>query len=325
MTTLSNPTGEIKILADIEFTITDSYFDFEVIKDLDEEPNECELTVYNLAESTRQKLTTAASAINTVQFSVTPFGQTERVLAFEGEIDAVTHRNLRPGHETHIKVLSQKIHHVSAFVEEKTYAEGTYVDVIVDDFIKVLKVPIGHIDTLPDSKILLSQSYSGQALPLLKSFIADMGMYCYMLDGKIYITSVYQPESPNVKTIDKRFVLAPPERVSRNDAYDVELRTLVEYSVENPSAKKRRQKKVKDVTTEYETISAVDKEIMGYMFTLFLCPTINPNDVIEFPDYPDLKAKQHVVKSLRHYGSINYNGGEFTTELDTDDYAEESF
>jgi len=118
--------------------------------------------------------------------------------------------------------------------------------------------------------------------------------------------------------------------VSRSDSVDVEMRTIVEHHATNPfpPKRKRRTKKKKTVEVigqndyvEYET---VDQELQGYMFSLFLWPSVQPNDVIEIKDYEPLQDVKHVVKVVRHYGSVNQSG-DYCTELETDDYADEDF
>ena len=281
MTQLVNPKIEVRVFGQTEIVIKDLYMDFEIVKDLEEEPNEATVRVYNRDEDNRRKLTNLADQNAPIEIWATPSGQEELVMAYRGEIDTVTSTPTRPGYETTITCLSGQDNHRARFVDTKTFAQGTAISDIMEFFIDQIGLPRGKVDELPDTGVLLSQSFSGPAYRLLQRYAFDVGMYAYILDGKLHVTSIYEPPDLTVTTIPREILLTAPEATTRQDEQFVEMQTIVESTSIDPFRKKRRRRKRRKKTkvlgeNDYVQYEAVDKTIPGMNFQLLLQPQIQP-------------------------------------------------
>ena len=337
---LINPAMRLNIIMDQVITIPDDFdMMFDISKDLDEEPNSAEVIIYNLNESNRKKLITASHESAPIEIYLTRAGVDEEVLAFAGEIESCKNIPMRPGHETRLHCVCPKPHRM-AFIDQKTYPKGTPKSLIILDFLQIMGIPKEQQSVLlPTDPILLSQSFSGPAFPLLRRFCYDSALYCYINDNIIHITSVYLPDDLVSRLIYKKYMLIPPEETTRKDSIDAELRTITEAKATNP-LKAIRRKKTKNkkvvrgnpwwmrsqtvtpspvpVNNEYVEFTAVDSDIPGMDFTLLLQPDLQPDKILMFPDYLDIATTMFRVREVQHYGD-NF-GGDWTTEARTDVY-----
>ena len=318
---LKNPKAKVKIIGDTELEIVDLHMSFSVDKDLDEEPNEAEINIYNLNENTRNELFWLANKSAPIELHVTPSFVDEYVIAFIGEIDSVKNVSLRPGHETRLFCTSQKDQHRNVYIDDRTYAAGTPKNVIIKDFLSTINIPaIYNAGDLPSDGILLSQSFSGPAFPLLKRFCFDIGMHCFINDGAIRLSSYYVPQNQTSYTILKKHMLSPPQETDRKDSQSIEMQTFIEsINKNNPfwqRKRKRRKTKKTQGTTSWVEYESVDVEIPGMDFEVHLQPDRQPDDLLVFPDYPGIEDQLFRVISLQHYGD-NF-GGDWTTSFRTD-------
>lgn len=327
---LVNPRIEIDVVSDVRFTIKDLHIDFEIHKDLSEEPNECELTIYNLGPSTRAMLSNSLLQSTPIEVYLTPAGKAEKIATplridmvktFRGEIDDVRHRRARPGYETRIVATSQKENHRAFMFGPKTYAKGTPASLIIADLVLAVGLtPAIDPATLPATPILIAQTLSGPAFPLLQKFCYDVGLYAYINDGVCYVTSTYSPPRPNPKFLFRAYFLESPSLTTRLDEMDIEMRTIVEATTINPFAalRKKKNKRAKVVgANDYIEYQAVEKEIAGVDYTLLLQPDLNPDDLVTPVDYLELIGKIGRIREVSHYG--DNHGGDWTTEALTDD------
>jgi hypothetical protein len=351
MTQIVNPSYELIVFGSDTFTtkdaVRDPYVDFNIEKDLDEDPNEAVIRLYNLNEGFRAALTDAAEISAPVQFFSTQSNSTDLVKAFTGEIDTCRHVFMHPGHETILSCISQQLNHRATFVEQMTFAKGTPVDEIVNALIDAVGLPRGVVDFdfiddlgVPhriDAGITLSQSLTGPAFPLLKRYCFDLGMYAYILDGTVNVSSVYTPTSPQVIEIPADALLEAPIPSSRTDAQAIEQKTIAESIGHDPfeKAKKKRKKKKKvkvplnkgtsiyvtlpepapysDDYTEYE---AIDIQVKGMDFMCTLRPGIQPDNIVWTKALPKRLFR---VIDLNHYGESE-TFSDWTTELKCDEY-----
>ena len=329
MAKIINPRTEIKIFGVEEFSIskatstTDKYLyvDFDIVKDFDAEPNEADLTIYNLSETTRKRISDFANQSAPLEIYLTPSGVDELVRAYRGEIDHAGHRSQRPGYETVINCTSQKEQHRAIFINQKTFAKGTPVMAIVNFLVNEIGCP-AEIAPLPFVGILKAETFSGPAYPLLRRYVQYLGMHCFFTDGVLKIASVHAPQNPMVYPIEKRLMLEDPEETTRIDLEDVELKMMAELSGKDPLAPKRRKRKKKRSKvvgkTSYIEYEAVDKTIHGIRCEVLCQPDRKPDDVIVLPEYPALASRLFRVREVRHFGD-DY-GDAWTTILDCDEY-----
>lgn len=329
MATITNPNMSVKFLGDEEFVISKSspttddylYMDYDVRKDFEDEPNEAELTIYNLAENNRKKISDFAEQSTPVEIYLTPSGSDELVRAYRGEIDWTVHRSQRPGYITEIYCTSQKEQHRSKYVSKKTFAKGTPVNRIITFLINEIGMP-SETEILPVTPILKAESFSGPAFVLLRRYVKFLGMRCFITDGVLKIASVHAPQNPTIYPIMKRYLLEDPEETTRVDSENVELQINSEFSGHDTKTRRRRKRKKKQAkivgNSDYINYEVVDKTIHGVNLEVLCQPDRKPDDVVVLPEYPALATRLFRVKEVHHFGD-NY-GGNWTTTLDCDEY-----
>jgi hypothetical protein len=330
MTQLINPKAEVTVYGQETFTIpNDAEIDVKITKDLTSEPNEAEVIISNLKQETQDRFQNAADQAMPIEIYLTPIGSEELVLAFKGEIDEVSTETDPdiPGTETSIFCSSQKQQTRDAYIDSKTYSAGTSRSQIIQDFIDALGVPIGIVEDIEDvGGILISESFTGPAFPLLQQYVFDLGMYCYMLDGKLYVTSVAQPESPTVRSITEAYNISRPKKTKRNDDLIVEMKTIAEASglpvFKGKRSRKKKKKKYTKVVgaNDYVDYNTVDKTVNGVRFHYFLIPDLEPDEVIDMPGYEFLGDKKYHVQEIEI--TANNQQGPWEMMVETDDYDE---
>lgn len=358
---LVNPRIEVKIFSDTDLVFEsqktdlknpyptgfkDLSMDFEIEKDMEEEPNEAHVTIYNLNSDSRNQMVKASEQNAPIEIRLTPGGVDELSLAFKGEIDSVKNYPIKPGHATEIHCTSQKTQHLYAYIDRRTYIKGTSLRTIANDFIDAIGMPVqinsstvtvfGSVQEgtvvetgvmqsqIPDTGILLSRSYGGPAFPLLKRFVQDLGLYCFINDGVLHISSIYVPQIQVPKEISKKSLLGSPQETELRDAVDVEMRTFSRVANIDPLKRiRRRKKKTKDEKivgkSDYVSYKVVDQSIKGMDFEMFCRPDLNPDDLVKFPDLDDIKDTQYRVRSVRHFGD-NETFDDWTTVIETSVY-----
>jgi hypothetical protein len=324
---IKNPRIEIKIFATETITINDRsqdpdedlFIDCEIEKSLDEEPNTATLTIYNLNESTQQNLVNSEEQWAPIEIYITPGGLPEKfVFAFGGEIETVENLFVNPGHETTIHCVSQQENH-RTLTFRNTYKKGTRIGDIVNDMIEAVNLPRGNIESIPNTEILISESFSGPAFPILQRYVFDMGMYAYIIDGKIHITDAYEIANPTVSSLNPDLFVTHPEPTKRIDKMAIAMKTVTESRDVNPFAK-RRKRKTKETKVvgknDYVAYQAIDKTIEGIHFITLCAPDVNPDDIIPYDD------KLFRVMKISHDVSTDF-GGEWNTEIEADVYEDQ--
>lgn len=318
MTVLSNPEIKLKIYGPTTLEIKDLDMSFNIVKDLEDEPNEAEVTIYNLSEATRDKFTNVHSHATPIEIFLTEPGFPDFVRAFAGEIDQATNTFLRPGHETVLTCTSLKWTHKQKRIDKKTYESGTPLRTVVNDFLSAIALPFETVE-LPTAPILLSRSFSGPAFPLLKGFVEDLGYFCYILDGTVYITDIEERPRESTKTIKKTSLLSTPRETVRQSESLVKMQTIP--SKKNPYTKTRRKKTTVTRKTfgknGFLDVDVVDEELVGLELEMLCNPSIDPDDILILPEYDRYKNKFYRVYSVNHFGD-NF-GGDWTTIATTDE------
>jgi hypothetical protein len=118
MVQLVNPRYQLKLFAETELTIEGLNIEYEVNKDLEMEPNEAIISIWNLNADYRAQIVEAGMVETPVELYLTPGGIDELVLAFRGEIETVNNQTSRddPGIETRIRCSSQQRNHRAIWV-----------------------------------------------------------------------------------------------------------------------------------------------------------------------------------------------------------------
>jgi hypothetical protein len=321
MVQLINPKIEIKI-PNFDIVITEARMSASITKDLSESPNEAEIRIQNLNRDYQQRIKVAGENDAPIEISFTAGGRPGEglVRAYRGEIEYSTSQNLQPGVETYIQASSQKKNHRSFFFN-RSFAKGTPIDEIVLSFVAAIGLPPGNEYELPTNGILLSESFSGAAFSLLARYCFDIGKYTYIVDGKLYITSIFEPPEAVALTLDSRLMLSAPMPKIRHDRTEVEMRAIVEANIKSPfpPKRKRRRRKKKKVevlgANDYVEYETVDEAIKGMDFEIQAQPGIDP-DMIVGND-----GLYYRVQEIYHV--VDNDGGDYKSEIFTDEYAED--
>jgi hypothetical protein len=332
MTSHTNQVISVVIRGDTDIDLTAMEKSIESIsKDLSDEPNEAVIEIYNLNSDTRTAVKAAADQYAPIEIGVSPLHSADPVTAFVGEIETVVNRATRPGFATRVRALAQKRAHRAAYVSQKTYAAGTPKADIVNDLVTAIGLP-SEIDTIPTTGILLGQSFSGAAFPILQRFVFDFGMFCYIDNGVLHITNVYDPPNPTVVEITENMLITEPQETTRRDARDTALFTVANMTNIEPGRKKKRRKKQKTLRKElisdllarnvenvldgsdYVEIEAVDITVPGIELECFAIPNLAPDHLITL----DGGETHYRVFETEMYGDDMRDGERPTTRIRAD-------
>lgn len=324
MTSVLNPKCAVLIkgVEDIWTEDFDKRIDIEidVAKDLDKEPNEATVQIYNLNENTIAQILDPSIKDAPVEIFFSPFGSQDLVMCFAGEIKEATSKFKAdvPEVETILKCTSSRWQYRARYIDKKTYAAGTTYQTIVNDFVAEIGLS-NRIYGIPSGSISLAQSFTGPAFVLLDRFVRDLGLFCHITDGTLYVTSVYEPVEPSVINITEAMQETAPRAMDRTDVADVLLHTIVDTRgvglVEIKKGRRSKRlwpKKVKDKNDDYTEYEAVDTVLSGLECMTLGVPAINPDNIVTFEG----DDNQYRVHTVRHFGSNDGTG--FSTLIQAD-------
>jgi hypothetical protein len=176
--------------------------DIDVVKDLHGEPNIATVRIYNLNDETIKLLSSYNSSID---IGYTLFGKSDFVQCFLGEISQVWSDDLHPGRCTTIVAESQRFHSRDKYID-LSYEATTALSLIVDDLTKEIGLPVQSV-TIPDASIAKAMHLTGPAFLNLQEILKTAlgGMFAYITDGVLYISSVFEPpalsETPSTEQL----------------------------------------------------------------------------------------------------------------------------
>jgi len=340
MANVINPMARVVIYGSEVLTISDLVIEFDVTKTMSDHPNEAEITVINLEADKRNRILDPSYKDIPIDLYISNKDSDELVLLYNGEIDSVENRALRPGYATTISCLSQREEHTAKYME-KTYAVGTTYEQMINDILAVIDMPYESAD-LPTATIKMPYSFDAPAFKILQRLCRDCGLFAYINDGTLYVSDFQEPVAAAEHIVDRTLLLEPPKLTKRIDIDHVERETLVNVTKIDPFAQKRKVKKrVKEVRRlksgrrkisvvtqdgegfedepQFEaSFEAVDSEIFGADFRIFANPNIQTNDIVALSDDEDTKYR---VIEVETFG--DNDGGDWDTMLKCDDYEPE--
>lgn len=330
MSNLVNPKIEVTVSGISEDTVipNDYYMDFDITKDLSESPNTADLTVYNLDPSIRKRLQNAEDQESPLEIKITPSGSEDLVSAYRGEIQDVYTDWESPGHATYISCATGKANH-RAFQFDAEFAQGTPKNEIIEALIAAIGLPTGNVTDFPTSGILFSHTFSGPAFKSLETFVFNHGLRAYITDGILNIVSVYEPVDFTVFEIVPTMILGrEPKETSRNDAREIEVKTIVDSIPEDPptgyAARQTKEKKAwgSGLVVDYDSI---DKLKTGLYIPMLAQPVIQPDQIVSIINPNGLEAYKEYDKKYYRTQSVNHRGnnqtfGEWRTDLNVDNY-----
>lgn len=274
----------------------------EVTKDLDDEPNEAVVEIFNLNADTRSRIIDPSVRDTPIEIHFSAFGTEDLTKCFVGEVETARTERQWPGLVTRLVCKSQRWHTRSKYLEGQTYEAGTPIQQIIDDIVKVIDLPL-QSETLPSTSVLLAQTFNGPAFFALRKFLYSYGYFVYITDGILYISGVYAPPNPTQITVTKNFMVSEPRPIERKDAIDVVLHTITDTNNVNPFAKKNRRnkkawKKQALSRNDYVEYDAIDDVIFGVECETLGTPAVQPDNIVTFEG----DSNTYRVQQVTHRG-----------------------
>lgn len=320
-----NPVVTVIFYGSVDTTIDSAYIDFDIEKDLTENENTCSLEIANLNSDFQQKIKIAAQEKAPIEVYLTKGGAegNKPELAFYGEIESTESEDTFPGSMTYIECSSQRQNH-RTFYTEASYLAGTRISEILTDLIEVIGLPRGNSFALPQDQIAVGESFEGPAFKILERYAHDLGKYCYIMDGKLFLTDVFNPPRLSTTLITDNMLLGKPVPVVRNDRsliqkkYNNETGLRIPFENEAKGGKRRKRKRKRsgrgksDEKKDFIEYEAVDETIRGMDFKVYASAGIKPDDIVQHNE--DIFR----VLNVSHTGN-NY-GGDFGSLIRTVEY-----
>lgn len=314
-----NPIIEVVIE---EWTSEGIDLEVDIQKDLDAEPNEATVTLYNISEDTRNRIINPDKREVPIQINIAPFGSEDAVQCFLGEIISSRTYNTWPGTSTVLVCTSQNWQSRSKYIENETYEKETPVSQIVQDLIDIIDLP-SQVSDLPNEKLKLGQTITGPAFLALRAFVSTFGFKAYICDGVLYISDVYSPPQGTVIEIKKTQLTSSPEPYQRKDVVDVVLQTVTETNGKGSSEKPKRRQKRKTKKealskNDYVTYDCIDDTVFGQSIECLSVPNVQPDMIIKIEDTP----LQYRAQKITHRGN---NKSGILTQIEADVFEGEDF
>lgn len=300
--------AEESVRLDIEIDIT---------KDLSGEPNQAIVQIYNLNDDTIEIL--ASGGDPNIEIFYNEYGQTELTSCYLGEIVDCFTEEEHPGTVTTLICESQRSHARDKYIS-LNYESGTAFSLIIDAMAAEVGLPVQK-GNIPDRNILAAASFTGPAFLNLQTLLKTAGMFAYIVDGTLYISSVFEPPIPTVVEITNAMLTQRPQSTNRRDVRDLWYSLSLNdteaaaaanhFTVNKSKVKKTSKKKLLDQNRALVQVDAVDTDIKGKSVEMFGLPNLQPDSVIQIEG----DEAYYRIQRLQHRGD-NHAG--ITTSIQAD-------
>lgn len=196
--------------------------------DSDAVPNEAEIKIWNLSNSTASKIKRGAVLLLKAGYA----GDVGTIL--HGYISKVSTVRSGPDKVTTIHVLDGPDLSVRK-ITSKAYAKGTLGSYILRDLAGMLGLAIGQLDLVQDYRYMDGYTADGEIITKLEDVAKDCGTSIYVNKGRLYIRSLR-------RGADKRFVLSQatgligsPESLQDGAASGFTLRSQLQHRITTAS------------------------------------------------------------------------------------------
>ena len=278
--------------------------DIEVTKDLSGEPNQAVVRIYDLNSDTVAIL--ASGGDPNIEVSFNPYGQSELSSCFIGEIVNCYTTEDQPGSCTNLICESQRSHCRDKYVT-LNYESGTAFSLIIDALTDAIGLPVQSA-TIPDRNILSATNFTGPAFLNLQTILKIAGMFSYIVDGVLFISSVFEPPVDTVVEITKAMMTSQPQPTTRRDVRDLWYTLNLNnnaasaaannFTVNRGKIKSLTKKQILDKNKTLVQVDAVDTDIMGRSFEMHGLPNLQPDTIVQIEDDP----KYYRVQRFQHRG-----------------------
>lgn len=267
--------------------------EFEVKKDNSKDPNKGYVTIYNLSDETVSYLD--ANQRESIAIVLEAGFDGENQTIFSGTVEFVQDKWDGNTRQTKM-ILGDATTNIMTAKTARSYKKGTSMDVVLNDLISDLKLPVGKVVRFGNQTLQQSMAFTGNAANNLERLAKNTGSTFSVQDGAVYWT-----------TQGKRFRNAVFEISSESGMHD-------SPTPQNPEpAKRRLEKKAKSKRKAKDkgpTRSQL-KEDAGLVVTTELNGAIIPESTVY------VKSVKYTgfykVVYLTHKGQLE--GGDWVTEL----------
>jgi hypothetical protein len=279
--------------------------DIEVTKDLSGEPNQAVIQIYNLNADTIAILTAGGDPNIEIWFNM--YGETALTSCFVGEIVNCYTTEEHPGSATNIICESQRYHCRDKYVT-LNYENGTAFSLIVDALTEAIGLPVQSCK-IPGMNILSAMALTGPAFLNLQQLLKTAGMFVYIVDGVLYISSVFEPPTDTIVEIKNSMLTAQPQPTTRRDVRDLWYTLSLNnagaadaannFSINKDKIKRVSKRQALDKNRTLVQVDAVDTDITGRSFELLGIPNLQPDTIVQIED----DAAYYRVQRLSHRGN----------------------
>jgi len=183
------------VTGNLKFNNADLDIEFEVPFDDDLEPNISEITIYNLSESTRNKLKLGEA------ISINAGYVEDKGLILNGRINSISTTPLGADRATVIKVLDTYPFNVKKTLQ-RSYKGKIKADAILKDLTKALGLKVAVLK-LPTNKVYdKGFSINGEVFKKIQDVANDCGASAYISRQQTYIRPITEGDN-------HRFILSP--------------------------------------------------------------------------------------------------------------------
>ncbi len=304
MTSLFNGRIKLSMYVSVKrYDIEEADMEFEIITNLNKEPNQATIRVHNLAESTRNLFSSDHQGI---EFFASRNPTDDLKMIFRGETTNVLNERNYPGYITTIYAGDgDKV--FSSIPFNKSYSAGTLYLVILKDIAATMSLPV-EIDYYDVSaKILKGETFSGLCKDVLDQICKDLGLKWSIQQGILEIINLVQPIASQ-----------PTAVLLSTDTGLIGSPVLVERQ-ENKQNTKSGKKNKENRLIGVNAVSYLNPEIRpGRLVEIRAAQTINQLGKLQEARIPNISANGVYRADVVRYIGGNLPGSRFDCELEAD-------
>ena len=197
--------------------------EFNVKFDDDLEPNECEITIYNLTNATIKNFETNA------QVTIEAGYGNDTGVVFVGFVSKCTTKREGADKVTKIKCFDDVSTNT---VKNKTYSAGTKASTILKDLLSETDTPIAVFDIRRDWTYKDEQKVDGDLFELIRKYSDVCGVSTYINKGKIYVRYIKDGDHNYFTVCEDTGLIGSPEHFTEEQTAEDYKDTVEGYKIE---------------------------------------------------------------------------------------------
>ena len=190
---LDTKLGDAKKSTPNLYVITEHQISFTIRKDNNKDPNQAEITIYNLSDDTVNYINKGIRNNLAVALAVGYEGQ-ELIMIFKGTVQWVSDTFNNTDRRTVLHCLDGGIN-ISEARTSRSYPKGTKVSKVVKDLVKDLGTTEGNIHVDTEKTLSSATAMCGNTSHYLESICKGIDHNVSIQDGSVYVTPRSQMSS----------------------------------------------------------------------------------------------------------------------------------